>query len=249
MYLTPRKQKLSEIFLNSFWSFVAWMIWSIVIIIITFILSNYFNIVSTFELDQMWTKANSMFPIIISILTLLWTTLTSYLTYHILNMTDNEKYKKNTTILWQLFIFQIITYIVITPIYIYVWIINYDNLMLVYILHIITIVFWTNLLLEIFNNYRYLLIWFYWSFIWLFFSLLFSIIIFNAFWSWTAKLIILTLLLPFISFITNFLKQIFELMYYSYYKYTSYDQLWTIFYEIENEENNKIKIEEEKNSI
>lgn len=249
MYLTPRKQNFSEIFINAFWWFVAWLIWSIFILIITFILSNYFNIVSTFELNKMWTKANSMFPLLISLLTLFWTSITSYLSYYILNMTAPEKYKSNSSILSQLSVFQILTYIFITPIYIYVWISNYNNLMIIFIFHTIIIIFWTNLLLEIFNNYRYLLIWFYGSFIWLFFSVLFSVYIFNTFWTWTAKLIMLVLLLPIINFITILLKQVFELVYYSYYTYTSYDSLWNIFYKIEEDYKEKEKTEEEKNSI
>jgi len=249
MYLTPRKQNISEIFINAFWWFVAWVVWSIFILVITFVLSNYFNIVSTFELSKMWTKANSMFPLLISLLTLFWTSITSYLSYYVLNLTDPEKYKKSSSILAQLSIFQILTYIFITPIYIYVWISDYNNLMIVFIFHTITIIFWTSLLLEIFNNYRYLLIWFYWSFIWLFFSILFSLYIFNVFWNWTAKLIMLVLLLPIINFITILLKQFFELAYYSYYNYTWYDILWNIFYQIEEEYKERERTEEEKNSI
>ncbi|NVP17171.1 hypothetical protein HUU51_00415 [Candidatus Gracilibacteria bacterium] len=249
MYLTPRKQNFSEIFINAFGGFVAGLIGSIFILIITFILSNYFNIVSTFELNKMGTKANSMFPLLISLLTLFGTSITSYLSYYILNMTDPEKYKSNSSILSQLSVFQILTYIFITPIYIYVGISNYNNLMIIFIFHTIIIIFGTNLLLEIFNNYRYLLIGFYGSFIGLFFSVLFSVYIFNTFGTGTAKLIMLVLLLPIINFITILLKQVFELVYYSYYTYTSYDSLGNIFYKIEEDYKEKEKTEEEKNSI
>lgn len=249
MLLAPRKQKFSDIFITSIWAFIAWVVWSFIILIITFFLSNYFNIVSTFEVDKLWTNPSSMFPILISIITLLWTSVTSYLSYFIANMTDNEKYKKNSTILSQLAIFQILIYIFITPIYIYTWIINYNNLMYVFILHVIIIGFWTSLMLEIFNTYRYILIWFYGSFIWLFLSILFSLWVFNSFWTWSAKIIILLLLLPIINFLISIIKQFFEYLYYLYYKYTSLDWLWDIFYQIEQEENERLKIEEEKNTI
>ncbi len=249
MFLSPRKQKISEILLNSFWVFVAWILWSIFILIVTFILSNYFNVISSFEISKSWAKSSAMFPLIISILTFFWTSISSYLSYYILNIIDSESYKKNNTIMWQLFFFQIITYIFLSPLYIYVWSIDYNNLIIIFIIHISIIVFWNNLLLELFNRYRYILIWIYWSFIWFFISLLFSTYIFNNFWNWTAKLIILILLLPIINFLVIFLKQIFELCYFYYYKYTSFDQIWNIFYEIESENNEKEKIEEEKNFI
>lgn len=249
MFLSPRKQKFSDIIISSLWAFIAWIIGSIIIIIITFFISDYFDIVSTFEVNKVWTKPSAMFPIIISLLTLLGTTVISFLTYYILSMTDPEKNKRNLIIFWQLAFFQILTYIFIIPIYIYTSTIDYNNIIFVYIFHSIIIIFGTSLLLDIFNNYRYILIWFYWSFIWLFISLLFTIYIFNSFWTGYAKLIILSLLLPIINFTTIFFKQIFELVYYSYYKYTSLDQLWDIFYQIELEEEEKSKIEEEKNSI
>lgn len=249
MLLAPRKQKISDILTTWVWAFIAWIIWSIIILIITFSLSNYFNIVSTFEINKTGTKPSSMFPILISIITLLWTSITSYLSYFIANMTDSDKYKKNNTILSQLAIFQILTYIFITPLYIYIWNMNYNELMYIFILHVIIIIFWTSLMLEIFNNYRYILIWFYGSFIWLFLSILFSIFIFNTLWNWNAKMIILLLLLPTINFLISIIKQLFELIYFFYYKYSSLDNIWDIFYQIEQEENEKIKIEEEKNTI
>lgn len=249
MLLAPRKQRFSDILTTWVWAFIAGIIWSIIILIITFSLSNYFNIVSTFEVNKIWNKPSSIFPILISIITLFWTSITSYLSYFIANMTDSDKYKKNNTILSQLAIFQILTYIFITPIYMYIGAVNYNDLIYVFVLHIIIIVFWTSLMLEIFNSYRYILIWFYWSFIWLFLSLLFSIWVFNFFWSWSAKMIILLLLLPIINFLTSIIKQLFELLYYTYYKYSSLDSIWDIFYQIELEETKRLKIEEEKNTI
>jgi len=249
MLLAPRKQKISDILTTWVWAFIAGIIWSIIILIITFSLSNYFNIVSTFEINKTGTKPSSMFPILISIITLLWTSITSYLSYFIANMTDSDKYKKNNTILSQLAIFQILTYIFITPLYIYIGNINYNELMYIFVLHIIIIIFWTSLMLEIFNSYRYILIWFYGSFIWLFLSILFSILVFNSLWNWNAKMIILLLLLPIINFLISIIKQLFELTYFFYYKYSSLDNIWDIFYQIEQEENEKIKIEEEKNTI
>jgi hypothetical protein len=60
---------------------------------------------------------------------------------------------------------------------------------------------------------------------------------------------VLMLLLPLSNFIIIFLKQIFELAYYYYYKFTSLDPLGDIFYQIEVDEERKLREEEEKNSI
>ena len=133
MFLSPRKQKFSDILINSLWVFIAWIIWSIFIIIVTFIISDFLNIVSTFEINKSWSKTNSMFPIIISLITLFGTSITSFFTYYILNTTDSEKYKKNIVIFWQLAFFQLLTYIFISPIYIYTWLIDYNNIIFVFI--------------------------------------------------------------------------------------------------------------------
>ncbi len=249
MSFWPKKQNISDIMISSLWSLLSGIIWSIIIVVITFLLSNSLDIVSTFQSSNIWIKTSSIFPLVLSIITLLWTTITSFLTYLILNMTAPEKYKKNIVIFWQLAFFQLLTYIFITPVYIYTGVMNYDNIMIVYLFHILTIVFWTSIILEILNNYRYILIWIYWSFIWLFLSTIFTISLFTSFTWWYAKHIILVVLLPLTNFITILFKQLFEFLYYIYFKYTSLDQLWDIFYQIELEEKEQLREEEEKNTI
>lgn len=249
MWFEPRKQKIWDITINSLWSLLAWLVWSIIIIIISFVLSDSMNIVSTFEKAKVWIKTSSIFPLVLSIITLFWTTVTSFLSYKIITLTSPENYKNNIVILWQIAFFQILTYIFLTPIYIYTWLISYDNIMLVYIFHVMVTIFGTSIILEILNNYRYILIWIYGSFIGLFASSVFTIIIFNSFSSWYAKLLSLVLLIPVINFSTTFFKQIFELAYYNFYKLTSQDKLWDIFYQIELEEKEALREEEEKNSI
>lgn len=249
MSLWPQKQNFSDIIISSLWSLIAWLVWSILIIVIAFMLSNSLDIVNTFQASSIWLKASPVFPLALSIITLLWTTITSFLTYYISNMTNSERYKKNYVIFWQIAFFQVLTYIFLAPIYIYTGMLSYDNIMNIYIYHVIVIMFWTSIILEILNNYKYILLWIYWSFIWMFFSTIFSIYIFTSFASWFAKLIILVLLIPVVNFLIHFFKQIFELLYYTYNKATWMDQLWDIFYQIENEEKEKDREEEEKNLI
>jgi len=249
MSFWPRKIDFQSILINSLWSLIAWFIGSIVIVIITFFLSNSIPIVSNFEQSSIWLKTGSIFPLILSIITLIWTTLTIFLTYIISNLTNWERYKRNIIIIWQIWFFAFLTYFFITPIYIYVWMQNYNYIMIIFLCHTLIVTFWTSIILEILNNYRYILTWLYWSFVWLFVSVIITILIFSCFNSWFAKLISLIILLPIINFCITFFKLLFEMLYFYYNKYTNQDQLWDIFYQIEMEEKELLKIEEEKNSI
>jgi hypothetical protein len=152
-------------------------------------------------------------------------------------------------VLWQIAFFWILTYIFITPLYIFTWLENYDNIMIVFILHCILLSFGTSIILEILNNYRYILTSIYWSFIWLFLTISISVFIFYSMQSWSAKLISLLVILPTINTSMIFFKWLFEFWYYHYNKYTNLDQLWDIFYQIELEAKEKVREEVEKNSI
>jgi len=249
MWFWPKKILFQEILLNSLWSLIAWVIWSIIILLITFWLWNSVDIPWTFDNSKLWLNTSSIFPLILSIITLIWTTISIYFTYKLLTITWEGKYKKNIIVSWQILFFAFITYLFITPIYIYLGLIDYDYIMYIFLAHVMIVTFWTHIILEILNNYRHILIWIYWSFIWLFISLIITAYIFTSFESGTAKLFSLVLLLPIINFTITFFKQIFEMLYYKYFIYTNQDQLWDIFYQIEMEEKELLKIEEEKNSI
>ena len=249
MSFWPSKISFQDVIINSLWSLIAWIVWWIIILLITFLLGNSIDIPGTFATAQIWLETSSIFPLILSIITLIWTTFTIFLTAKLLNMTSNEKYKKNVVISWQLAFFAFIMYLFITPVYIYAWLIDYDYIMYVFLAHTLLVIFWTSLILELLNNYRHILIWLYWSFIWLFVSLTITTVIFTSLETGTARLISLVLLLAIINFTITFFKQLFELAYYHYYKYTNLDQLGDIFYQIEMEEKEKLRDEEDKNIL
>lgn len=245
----PKYISFSDIIVNWIWSLIAWIIWWIIILIIAFLLWDTVNIPWTFANAEIWLETSSIFPLILSIITLTATTITIYLTYRLLHITSEERYKKNVVIWWQIAFFAFITYLFITPVYIYAWIVDYSYMMYVFLAHTLIVVFGTSLMLEILNNYRHVLIWFYWSFVGLFVSMILTVLIFTLFSWWTAKLISLIILLPIINFSVTFFKQLFELAYYHYYKFSNQDQLWDIFYQVEIEEKEQLREEEEKNSI
>jgi hypothetical protein len=186
---------------------------------------------------------------VFSIVTFIGTSLAIYFTYFISHKINSQRYKKNIIIFWQIAFFSILTYLIITPVYIYAGMQNYDYLMYIFLAHCFIVTFWTNIILEVLNNYRHILIGLYGSFIGLFISIIITIAIFSTFSTWIAKMIGLLLLLPLINFITTFLKQLFEMVYYHYTIYTNHDGLWDIFYQIELEEKELLREEEEKNSI
>lgn len=249
MSFWPKQITLSDILVNWLWSLIAWIVWSLIILIITFILWNSVDIPGTFQSSQIWLETSSIFPLILSIITLIATTITLYLTYRLLNLTSESKYKRNIVISWQISFFAFIVYLFITPVYIYAGTIDYENIMYVFLAHTLIVIFWTSIILELLNNYRHILIWLYGSFVWLFVSMILTTLIFTSFSTWSAKLMSLVLLLPLINFSVTFFKQLFELAYFYYYKYTNQDQLWDIFYQIEMEEKELLREEEEKNSI
>lgn len=236
----PRKLNFSDIFINTIWAFIAWIIWSIVIFFIVFLVSWFINIPQAFDATRKWLQSNNTFPFILSLIAFFGSSISIFSTYFFLTKTDPNKYKSLNIIYWQLAFFMIITYIFITPLYIYTWASDYTNVMYVFIMHTMILFFWTYLISELLNNHRYILTWLYWSFVWLFLTFFISVSFFLLFSAWFAKLLSLLLLLPIMNSLILFFKQVFELLYYHYYNYTWLDQLWDIFYQLEQEEKEEL---------
>jgi hypothetical protein len=123
-----------------------------------------------------------------------------------LHMTSPERYKKNLVTYGQLAFFGILTYIFVTPVYIYMGLSSYENIMIVFIVHSMTIAFGSSLILEILNNYRYILIGFYGSFVGLFFTAIITIILFSSMESGYVKLLSMLIMLPLINTTLVFFK-------------------------------------------
>lgn len=249
MSFWPKDISFQDILINSLGSLIAGSVWSLFILILTFVMWNFIDITSAYGNTTIVTKTTAFFPIILSIITLIWVTITVYTSYFLLSLTSPERYKRNTIIAWQLGFFIVFTYILITPVYLFAGLENYDYILYVYLFHVLISAFGTSILLEILNNYRYILTGIYWSFLWFFISIILAIIIFQIFDSGVAKLITLVVLLPIINFSLTFFKQLFELAYLHYYRFSNQDGLWDIFYQIELEEKEELKQEEQKASL
>lgn len=249
MWTLTKKDSFQEIAMTIVWAFVAWLIWSVFILLLSIFIWNYTNL---FTAWWVWTKFGTVrvepiYPIMMSLITLVWTTITSILTYLILGYTNPESYKKNFVIFSQIFYLQILIYICITPIYLIFWWTSFDNVIITNIIHVLIVIFWINLLLDILNNYRYVLIWIYWTFIWTFLTSIIAILIYYSFPSWNSKITALILLVPTINTLIIALKKVFELWYFHFYRLTWTDPIWDIFYKIKREDEEKEKEESIQN--
>lgn len=249
MSFWPKSLSLQDVAVNSLWALIAGFIGSIIILIIIFSFSGIISVPGQFEQAQLSGETNPMFPFILSCITFLATTITLLLSWLLIHMTNPERYRWSRTSYAQLAFFGILTYMCITPLYIATGVMDYDNIMIVFIIHCITLAFWSSLLLEILNNYRYVLTWFYGSFIGLFFTVIFVVSIFASLDTGYAKLISLLIMLPLINTSLVFFKWLFELLYYQYYRFTNLDPLGDIFYQIEQEEKESLREEEQKNTL
>lgn len=247
----PQKIEINDIFINALGSLIAWIVWGILIVIITFALGDIIDIPGSFVKAEsdIGMKTSAIFPIILSVVTLIGTTLSMYLTYKFLHLTNSQRYKKNVIILGQIFFFSFLSYAFFTPIYLYTGLLSYNYLIGVYMIHTLLVSFWVSILLEVLNNYRYILIGIYGSFVWLFVAMILTFFMFQLFDGGIARLMAMVLLLPIINFSLTLFKQLFEFAYFHYYSFSAQDQLWDIFYQIEEEEKEILREEEEKNTI
>ncbi len=248
MSFGPKRIDMQEILISSLWAFIAGLIGSFIILGITFVSSWVIDITGTFDSAASWLwEAGTIFPLVLSMITFIGTSITIFMTYILMSITSPERYRRTLTILGQISFFWILSYWFLTPIYIYLWVSDVKNIMYIFIWHTLLVCFWTSLILEVMNNYRHILIWLYGSFVGLLIAGMFSLLIFSWFSDWTAKLMALIILLPIINFCITFFKQLFELIYYKYHLMTNIDPLWDIFYQIEIEEKEALRLEEEKN--
>lgn len=238
-----RKDSFEEIWITALWAMVAWLIWSIIILIFTIFIGSYTNLFSvvTETSKFWWLRVEPIYPIMMSVITLIWTSITSIVTYLILWKANPSNYKKNNVIFNQIMLLQVLIYICISPIYIIFGGTSFDNIIICYIIHVLVVIFWVNIILDILNNYRYVMIWIYWTFLWTFLTTIVCLVVhFNYSFS-NSKFITLVFLIPLINFLIILIKKFFELAYFHFYRFTWTDPIWDIFYKIKKEEDDNEK--------
>lgn len=250
MSFGPKKIVLTDVLINSLGALIAGFIGSLILLTIVFVSSKIISIPNTFSSARLDESLRSpMFPFVLSFITFFTTMVSFFIATKVLHMTDPTRYKKSRIAYGQIGIFWILTYLCITPIYIFMGVINYDNIMLIFIIHCLILSFWTSLILEILNNYRYILVGYYWNFFALFVTSMMTVVLFISMPSGSAKLFSLLLMLPLILLGNTLFKGLFELLYYHYHNFSNTDPLGDIFYQIEHEEQEALREEALKNSI
>ena len=212
------------VWLNLAWSIIAWFAWWLIILI-----SVYFFLGKTEAFS--W-----VYPYIFSLTWFFAILFTSWLNLVMNRVINPDKYKRWSITFVQVFIFSIFLYIFLAPWYLYTAYENQTMLVYIFTIHILVGILWTSIFSEVLSNYRYILLGLYWSFIWFFVSILISILIFINLTKSNQSLYILIWAIIVVNLTVNTFRSLFEYLYYIIYKYTDFDQLWDIFYQIEQEE-------------
>ncbi len=248
--LSPREISLKDIFINSLGTFIAGISWSILLLIFVLISSSFYDIPGEFSSSwDLSSTKNIFFPFFLSFITFVVTEIVLFASYIFLSYTDPDKYERSSISYTQIAFISTLIYLFITPVYIYAWMMNYDNIMYVFVGHILILFFTLMIVLEILSNYRYILVWLYASVCSILITSFIALLVFWFFDSGTAKLVSLLIMLPLVNFLCIFFKWVFELAYYLYYKHTGNDNLWDIFRQLEIEAKEDLKQARDENSI
>ncbi|MCH8518945.1 hypothetical protein LAT59_04250 [Candidatus Gracilibacteria bacterium] len=245
----PRNIKFSEIAINTLGQLIAGFIGSIIILIIVFASAKVLDIGSTMTSTGPSAERSTIFPIILSLITFIGTTASFLLGTKLFQLTDPEKYSRNSLIYSHLTFYGIFVYIFLTPVYLITGAVSYDMLMIITIIHALILALGTSIIQEILSNYRYLLLGVYASFVGTFFASAFVILFFTRFESGYAKLLSLLLILPLIYTSVAFFKGLSELLYAKYYNFTSLDPLGDIHIQLQKQAEEELRELEEKNTL
>ncbi len=231
----PRRVDLVRTIINAVWIFVSGFLGSLIIMAFLFLLSRSF----WFNFEQwVWVpgfKEAFLFPFLLSLVIFFATTITMLFTYYVLTVANSNFYKKNITSFFHIIFFSILIYIFTIPIYLNIWSTHYENIFLVFLLHVSISFLLFSIVLELLNNYTHILLWVYSSFLWTIITIFLIVSLWLLDYSkWKFYLIIF--LVPIISVFNYVSKQLIEYIYYNYYRYTWNDPIGDVFYQIEKEE-------------
>ena len=248
--LAPKQIDFKEVLINALWALIAWVSWSVLLMVFV-LLSSSLNIMDITQTLTSWVTEtrNIFFPFFLSFITFFVTLIVLFVTFIFLTFTSPESYARNAISYWQIAFMSLLVYIFITPIYIFAWLADYNSTIYVFIGHVFVLFFIFTVVLELLNNYRYVLVWIYSSMVAVLTSWLIAFFVFSSFWAGPAKLVSLLILLPLINFLIIFIKWICEFLYHKYYLASGNDPLWDIFHQIELESAEQMKRATEENSI
>lgn len=243
MYFGPQKILLSDIGLTSISAFLCGVVGSLWILLIVFMSGNLLSLQNTS------TGMSQIFPFILSLTTFFGTCMSVMLNSLFLAMIQPNLYKNTRILQIQIWFFCVMSYFLFTPLYLILGKTDSTHLLFIFLIHTLFIVFWTHIIRELLNNYKYILVSLYGSFLSIFFlgGILFFIFRNNEIGE--MLLFSLTLLLPLMLLCITFFVELFQYFYSAYYQFTNLDPLGNIFVRIEKEEQEKLQEESQKNII
>lgn len=223
--LGPPRVDLLQVWLYAVWSIISGFCGSTVLL-----LSIYFFLQPAKAFD--W-----LYPYVYISTVTMASLITSSINIIMFKIINPDKYKRWLKVLAQVYLLNIFQFWILILAYVFISFVNKSFLIYIFSVHIIFAMFGSSLFTEILSSYRYALLWVYWSFLWALTSILLTCVVFLVTSESTRNLYVLIVLLILINFVIITIKSIFEYLYYLYYSKTWMDQLWDIYYQIEEEEN------------
>ncbi len=154
-----------------------------------------------------------------------------------------DKYREGWTTFTQVFVFSIFTYIFLTPLYLMV---GTQYLAYIFALHVLIGTFGASMVTEILSSYRYVLLGVYGSFIGFMVSISVIVSLFSTHSASEVQFYMLVGVIIITHLTTTGVRVLFEFFYSLYYQATGNDQLGDIFARIEAEEQEIVKVAQEK---
>ena len=250
--LAPKKIEVKEIFINALWAFIAWVSGSVLLMVFVFITSSLeiLDLESSFKADA-GSTGNVFFAFFLAFITFFISQIVAFVTYIFLTYTSPESYSRSWVVYGQIAFLWMLVFVCMTPIYIMTWVSDYSTLIFVFTGRLVVLFLTLSVLIELLNDYRYILVWLFSSLVATLMSVIVAILIYWVFpdSEWLAQLILLLILLPVINFLIVLFKWVCEFLYAKYYELSGNDPLGDIFHRLELAAAEDLKRESEENTI
>lgn len=176
----------------------------------------------------------------LSLVALIAILLTVYLQAFFGGLIFPDKYVRRSQETAQTFGFNLLMYLLFTPLYVFVGGVDIDRLMLVFCMHALITTLGSILIVEIIAQYRYSLLALYASFIGFFCAVFITFVLFSSTDISKTILYSLSSVLVVSMFAQTLFRTLFEFIYYKLYTLTGLDVLGNVFAEIQSEETARV---------
>ncbi len=191
-------------------------------------------------LKTIQTSSPTILPYTLSLVALVAILLTVYVQSYFNGLIFPNKYVRSSQQTAQTFGFNLLLYVLYTPLYVYVGGGTADLIMMVFCAHALTAILGSVLIVEIIAQYRYSLLAVYASFIGFFFATFLSFVFFQGTDISGMILYSLSCSLVISIFTQTVFRTLFEFLYYKLYAVTGMDLLGNAFAEIEADETSRV---------